>query len=128
MGVDLLGVGRSYNCAAWREFYEIGIAFGWKPKGTLPPVDYPEEWCGTYFSNDLQIVSAEDARAWAAAIRKFLRASDEEIPEHLKFIKSDMTDAQRVLHNLFFKDSEEKHRRYIEDFATVAEGGELTLG
>ncbi len=91
MGVDLIGIHRSYNWQGWRELYALGVAFGWQPAGTLipknpttgmpeppesglgvyPPDDDPGER-GGYFNNDLFWVSNPDATAWAKALYKAL--------------------------------------------------------
>ena len=71
MGVDLIGHGgASFNGTVWRKCFEIAIAFGWQPAGTVAPPDYDGEWNGTYFSNDLQEVSDTDARAWGTALHQ----------------------------------------------------------
>ncbi len=85
MGVDLIGLGRSYNWSSWQRLFDLGVAFGWKPAGALmpnepvlvqgqwsyPDDDYPGERSG-YFSNDEQWVTEPDAKAWAAAIYRAL--------------------------------------------------------
>jgi hypothetical protein len=73
MGVDFIGQGDhlSLHWQAWRACFELALAFGWSPVGTVAPCDYPgpARWCGTYFTNDLQEVTDDDARALAAALR-----------------------------------------------------------
>jgi hypothetical protein len=66
MGVDLIGIGRSYSWHGWRALFDLGVAFGWRPAGALKPLnpidqgnhsypadDYPGERDG-YFTNDRQ--------------------------------------------------------------------------
>jgi hypothetical protein len=38
MGFDLtcLGGGMSYNIAAWKFLFDVGLAFGWNPEGAIP--------------------------------------------------------------------------------------------
>ena len=38
MGVDLMCLGGevSFNWTAWQTLYDLGLAFGWRPAGTLP--------------------------------------------------------------------------------------------
>ena len=79
MGVDLMfiGGGVSFNWTSWDTLYDLGVAFGWKPAGTLPltggcdaecweypPDDDRETPRGDYFSNDFQRVTEMDAAAW----------------------------------------------------------------
>ena len=85
MGVDLIGVKLSYNWQGWHALYGLGVAFGWKPAGTLypkepvshlnsyPPDDDPGPR-GGYFTNDMNWVTDADAAAWAAALYRALDA------------------------------------------------------
>src|SRR3954449_10192636 len=73
MGVDFIGHGgASFASYTWRGCFELALAFGWKPAGTVAPCDYrgPGRWNGTYFSNDLQEVSDGDALALGTALRR----------------------------------------------------------
>jgi hypothetical protein len=73
MGVDFIGHGGfSLPWPAWRACFELALAFGWQPAGTVAPSGYPEtaRWTGTYFTNDLQEVCDDDALALAAALRR----------------------------------------------------------
>jgi hypothetical protein len=78
MGVDFISDhgDTSFNWPAWRGCFELALAFGWKPAGTVAPCDYdgPGRWDGTYFRNDLQAVTDEDASALAVALRRALAA------------------------------------------------------
>ena len=84
----------SFNESAWRIFRAVAIAYGWSPKGTTPTVSTLENyyagsdrhWAqrddfpGDYEPEDVQydkLVSAEDARNWAAALE---RAKAENFP------------------------------------------------
>jgi len=73
MGIDLIGHGDlSLHWQAWRACFELALAFGWQPAGTVAPSGYaqPARWTGTYFTNDLQEVCDDDALALAAALRR----------------------------------------------------------
>ena len=88
MGIDIIN-GPSFNWAAWEYCFTVGRAFGWQPEGTLAPEDWPPAngpWNGSYFTNDLQAVSATDAKAWAAALDQAVAALRGELP---------MSDEQR---------------------------------
>jgi hypothetical protein len=85
MGVDLMGVGLSYNWSSWHALHGLGVAFGWRPTGTLKPknpgtyeFEYPADDDpgprGGYFSNDFYCVTDADAAAWAAALYRALDA------------------------------------------------------
>lgn len=86
MGVDVMG-GGSFNWSGWRYLFDVGVAFGWTPAGTAKPETFYSPsgnpcsgwddekdgpWSGTYFSNDAQVVTAEDATSWRLAIEKGL--------------------------------------------------------
>ncbi|MEA2906291.1 MAG: hypothetical protein QOI12_3678 [Alphaproteobacteria bacterium] len=74
MGVDLIsGHGDfSLHWGAWRSCFELAITFGWQPAGTVAPCNYlgPGHWNRSYFTNDRQVVSDDDARALAMALRR----------------------------------------------------------
>jgi hypothetical protein len=64
--------------------------YGWKAQGTLPPYywelddrekiqEIDNDWNGTYFSNDNQVVSDFDAQTMADALENALY----EIPDHI---------------------------------------------
>ena len=85
MGVDLYrrGASLSMDWDTWRSCFRIASAFGWSPAGTAPPDDFDEvrraanptvKWDGGYFSNDYQRVTDADAKDFAAALFRALRA------------------------------------------------------
>jgi hypothetical protein len=44
MGVDLMGLGGcSFNWRAWQTLHDLGLAFGWRPAGTLPMTGQTDE-------------------------------------------------------------------------------------
>jgi hypothetical protein len=47
MGVDLIGIGLSYNWRGWHALYDLGVAFGWRPAGTLKPKE-PVTYLNSY--------------------------------------------------------------------------------
>ncbi len=119
MGIDLIGCGRSYNWTGWDNLYETGIKYGWKPKGTLAPEDFDGEWSGTYFSNDYQRVSADDALAWAQAIERYLADLHAESPP-----EPDSSTRRAALIEV----DREWYRQWYADFARLASEGEFMLG
>ena len=88
MGMDLRGAGGAewFSVTSWRKVLELAHEYGWKPAGTEPCRWYdaetgeldeqmspdPDEWDGTYFSNDLQYVTDEDAANIADALERAL--------------------------------------------------------
>ncbi len=89
MGFDLYGEKGCYclNWSGWRKVFELAIENGWKPAGTKPPDEkvikqfygdnappHPmaDNRNGSYFSNDLQLVTAEDAANMADALDRSL--------------------------------------------------------
>ena len=90
MGMDLKNVEggtERFGIAAWHSVLELAYEYDWKPTGTEPGawVDPetgeldkqlspdPDEWSGTYFSNDYQWVTEEDAAGIADALERALK-------------------------------------------------------
>jgi hypothetical protein len=75
MSYDLIGRENTFfNNIGWHYCLDVAIAFGWKPAGTIAPLDFTGEWCGSYYGNDSQIVTDKDARALAAALYRAIYA------------------------------------------------------
>ncbi len=88
MGFDLTAESGDYfhfNWAGWTQILKEAWDYGWRPQGTLCPDWYivgtdlraadvydKEKWEGGYFSNDGQVVTAEDACAIAQALERAL--------------------------------------------------------
>lgn len=88
MGYDLTNAKNDefhFNIHSWSPIFQMGMAAGWQPAGTLAPAPFvdedtgetlgvwdDDEWDGTYFSNDRQRVTDADARAWADALERAL--------------------------------------------------------
>lgn len=66
MGVDCIGFKLGFNWTGWRELYDLGVKFGWKPAGTHE--DDKSGPSDDYFGNNFQIVTDPDAAAWATAL------------------------------------------------------------
>lgn len=104
MGVDLInvsGFATSFNWPEWRALYRIALKYGWEPAGTVID-DYElkmrgikdqdgsfgkmiEQWDGSYFCSQLQVVTETDAQNWRKALQKALHDpdylnSDERLP------------------------------------------------
>jgi hypothetical protein len=82
MGVDIRGAGGAELASSyshWARVLRLAHAFGWKPAGTVlydwvndaPETPVPG-WSGSYLTSDYATVTAEDARALAAALRRAL--------------------------------------------------------
>jgi hypothetical protein len=70
-------ISRKYSSQFWGKALELGRSYGWKPLGTHPPIipgfrGLNEVWTCTYFTNDGQSVTAEDARSLANALERAL--------------------------------------------------------
>lgn len=69
---------QKFSAEAWVKALNLAMAYGWLPAGThLSPVIEccgfdPEEWDGTYLTNDGQTVLTRDALALAAALERAL--------------------------------------------------------
>lgn len=87
MGMDLSGAGGNeyFSNVAWYKILKLAYEYGWQPQGTEAGQWYdengelnrqlspdPEEWDGTYFSNDFQWVTDEDAANIADALERAL--------------------------------------------------------
>jgi hypothetical protein len=79
MGFDLMSHANGnyfrWNLIDWPKVLALGRMFGWRPAGTIR---YAEDgspdpgWDGGYVTNDLQVVSTEDAAALADALERAL--------------------------------------------------------
>jgi len=100
MGYSICGADedkdQSLNICSWRALLILAYSFGWKPKGTvfycwqvnktgekIHPLYVDEnrkdggwvkdgDWSGTYFTNDWQEITAEDAHNLAKALKRAL--------------------------------------------------------
>lgn len=101
MGYDLSNVNNEelnfgFNSLSWRSVLQIAQRYGWKPAGTVDQ-DEPE-WDSTYFSNDGQTVTTEDATALADALERAL----DDIPGIQTSPKSIVLTTEQVQHDPTF--------------------------
>lgn len=55
----------------WIFYLNFADWYGWKPQGTLPPVDCEDDtWDGRYDSKEGQLVSSGDSKALSAALNR----------------------------------------------------------
>ena len=105
MSIELFSCDWEYECNAafWAGCLTLAEAFGWRPAGTLAPCvryetptgweyygDPDMEWSGGYCTNDYQQVTDDDARAFAAGLKRAIDAVMMESPltvEQTKAIK-----------------------------------------
>ncbi len=69
---------RKFSRQCWAKALELAQLYGWQPMGTCPPPQYDfyqlnAEWDGRYWTNDGQIVKAEDALFLAASLEESLK-------------------------------------------------------
>lgn len=74
---------RTFSRQFWAKALELAECYGWQPRGTCPPshIDFYQleaEWDGRYYTNDGQVVGADDARSLAAALERSLDDISEE--------------------------------------------------
>ena len=69
---------KKFRREAWAKVLSLAMLYGWQPMGTHPATRIevfgldPEDWDGTYLTNDGQIVIAEDALSLAMALERSL--------------------------------------------------------
>jgi len=65
-----------FSTIGWAFYLNLAaIHYGWKQSGTRPPREWPASegpWSGAYDWNAGQIVTAQDAKAYADALAKYL--------------------------------------------------------
>jgi hypothetical protein len=103
MGMDLHGAAGyfRFNNWSWYQVLELAYEYGWKPAGTEPgqwcdpetgELDEqlspdPDEWDGTYFSNDHQWVTDEDAANIADALERALEDKPDSSDEAKQWVR-----------------------------------------
>lgn len=122
MGMDFMSCGPgeyrsvSINWTGWRTAFELALACGWAPEGTLPPPGLEDGWTGTYFSNDFQEVTATDAAALADALKRAIGAGAEELMDSDEgFCK-------------FFADDVQLYEDRIREFVGLCRQGGFYIG
>ena len=68
---------RKFSRQFWAKALQLAGLYGWQPMGTHPTPNHNfcqlnADWNGSYFTNDGQIVRAEDALSLAAALERSL--------------------------------------------------------
>jgi hypothetical protein len=141
MGVDLHGAGGYvlYPWYHWQQFLGMAYLFGWEGPGTLPPdlrdknnePIYPpeilEKWDGTYFANNYQRVSEEDAWNIAIALQRALRLNgvlDQEAMERKKSLDAEGCKEWDIHLSKWCG----KGREMVEEFITYCLAGEFVIG
>jgi hypothetical protein len=141
MGYDLHNTETGdYFCAnggGWNCSFEAGLAFNWKPAGTLHPINdenggaeyfaFEAQWEGVYFTNDYQRVTTQDAAAWAAALRRAIHAAEIVTKDSDNFVSSSelyltarQENCARTLNN--------KSLEFLRKFADYCDKGGFDIG
>lgn len=112
MGYDLQNEkGNTFRWNVWgyTPVLSLAEAYGWKPKGTVlrnwESGEIDTKWDGKYFTNDGQVVIAEDASEIAKALLKAM----EDIPD--KEASKDTPEAVSLTRPLLEEDLKEVVRR-----------------
>jgi hypothetical protein len=96
LGFELRGEGGSvldFGVDGWEFYIRLARAYGWEPLGSLPPPGVAaQDWEGSYDSNDGQVVSREDANAFAVALERAL-----EDPQRRRTEQAVCAEMNRVL-------------------------------
>jgi hypothetical protein len=122
----------------WELLLFMALSYGWQPLGTVlldPDGEIVKDWCGSYFSNDHQVVAVEDATALANALVKAV----DDIPFQEKLVPVDkfileawsgkLPDGLEIpdtsIYNLLFLPS--WARQTIVDFITLCKNGSFII-
>ena len=118
MGMDLYVAGGTerFSYGSWRMMLRLAHKYGWKPMGTEPgqwgnagagesnaqPSSHPDRWDGTYFSNDCQWLTYDDAVRIADALERALddmpsSDTDEQLMQHVPTESSDEQTVERMV-------------------------------
>lgn len=152
MGMDLAGQQGQFRFGnrAWLMLLELANEHGWEPLGTNAPVFFNEDgsvfeavtgWNGTYFANNFQVVTAEDAVNLADALEQSLELfpDDDELegitlsvlPDDIIkrdiYIPSETVEGARTSVSLFEVFSGER-KQYLRDFIEFCQGGSFHIG
>ena len=99
MGMDLVNRHGNYigfSHMVWARILYLAEDYGWQPAGTVSPYDHddpnseyyiPEPWHGGYASNDGQMVTSNDAHAFADALEKACERILDERIESEKYVQ-----------------------------------------
>jgi len=146
MGYDLNNSNGKYfrwNMWGWAEVFNLACSYGWIPKGTeIHPCskdrfdsfedfeDYKRNHEGTYFSNDGQMVSSEDARAFSNALESSLDDIPDEkldkrksVPIDDKFMKERAKIWNQEKSTLVVRFSGESNKSYLKEFIEFLRDG-----
>ena len=143
MGYDLSSTSGKYhrwNALSWPGVLELAYMYGWKPQGTTMPYweisrsdgtrdleeerkynQLRDEWDGSYFYNEHQIVSEADAHAMGEALKRALV----DIPDH-NCISEDWLFSPAKTDVYLSSYSEMKE--YLKMFIDFCESGAFLIG
>jgi hypothetical protein len=142
MGYDLRSEGGTFrwNVLGWESVLRLAHRNGWKPAGTERPqfkIFHPDGtfdaegteehnraydgWDGSYFYNDCQVVTTEDARNLADALEKALPG----LPDEPGPMLSDPTDSDPPPDVVL---SGREMKAYIAEFVTYCRAGGFRIG
>jgi hypothetical protein len=123
-----------FDVSEWKRLLELARGHGWEPMGTESPDLEPDfsprkDWDGSYFSNDYQTVTAEDARNLADALERAIadlpnrHAKDAEEKSSKGAPEATGVSASP---NQWLSDQAERKR--IREFIRYCRAGEFVIG
>ena len=127
MGVDLrnsTGGAFRFSTIGWAFYLNLAaILYGWKKAGTRAPAQWNDSegpWPGAYDWNAGQIVSADDAASFAAALERYL--GDDRRNEKAVALAKDLSRYIGTEIQVTPNDAD-----YIRSFVQFARGGEFEI-
>jgi len=148
MGYDLSNRERGFrwNIWGWGSVINLGLAYGWQPKGTELDKDAYEHYEDyeehskyfehSYFGNDGQLVLAEDAKAFSDALESALDDIPDEdlnnypeggVPVDKEFFEKRSKIWNQEKATLVTTFSGEKSKDYLRDFISFLREGTFAI-
>jgi hypothetical protein len=130
MGIELTAKnGEEFDLSniGWCYFLNIAEGYGWKPRNTQPPEGYAsaESWPGNYDSSEGQMVTAEDASEFAAALEKMLQDPGRNI--RLRELAQKMREALGIEVDPLFSDENETDEQFVEELIAFCNSGAFNI-
>jgi hypothetical protein len=132
MGMDLrnsAGDEFSVGGTGWAFYLNLAERYGWKPRGTEKPTDYPplKHWPGVYDRNEGQRVVTEDALNLASALRA--ASADPQLHDASAAVAAALTASIRKAtgYQAFSVDVPDDHAEFMDRLADFAAKGSFVI-